>query len=446
MSKCIGNSVQRYDGLAHATGNTKYIDDYVVPNTLMVKAFRSPVCKGEVLSIDTEDAMKLPGVECIITHEDIPNVHNGWPVIAKSIRYKGEPIAAVAAVDEKTAMRAIDLIKVDIEEQPAVLDPFKAMDSSSPKVRPDGNIYKFDGEDSRKVIFGDIDVGFSHADYIIENDYFLSPVEHAPLEPTVSLAVPEADGRLTIYGMSQGVHATLSTLFKVLRAEPDSSSCRRWAPRYRQRGITCLNDIKFVGGKCGGGFGGKAEPMADPIVAILALITGQPVKWRWTREEEFKYSTYRGAWHMHIKDGVKKDGQLVARKIKTLRDAGAYEWNNPYVVQKYCFSACGPYYIPNVYVEGYCVFTNKCMAGGMRGFGVTPSTFAIEVQMDKIASEIGIDPWELRFINAFHNGDLTSTKRKLDSVYLIEVMKRLAEKADIELPDKLLRMTSEPRR
>ena len=443
--KTIGHREKRYDGLAHVTGETRYVDDIFVPGTLVVKVLRSPVAKGKVRNIDTSGAERLPGVAGIITPEDVPNKHQDQPVLALSIRYKGEPMAAVAAVDEATALKALAQIKVEISEEEPVFDPLEAMKPGAPKVRPEGNLYMYGKYPSRRIVFGDIEAGFKEADYVIEGEYFHPALEHAPIEPWACLAVPEANGRLTIYTMSQSLHVTLGWLAAVLHMEPDDVRFVRWAWRSRRRGSTGLSDLKYVGGISGGAFGGKFDIQADHIPAILALKIGQPVKWRWTREEDMLYSIYRGAWHIKIKDGVKKDGRIVARQIRSIRDAGAYTSFNAYVVDKHCFLASGPYFIPNVCVEGYCVYTNKPPAGGMRGFGITPATFAVEVQMNKIASELGIDPWELRFINAYCNGDQTATRRVLDSVYLIETMQALAKKAGVKLPDKLMAMTSAER-
>jgi CO/xanthine dehydrogenase Mo-binding subunit len=443
--KVIGKREKRYDGLAHVTGETRYVDDIFIPGTLAVKVLRSPLAKGKVRKIDSSGAEGLAGVVGVITNEDVPNMHQDIPVLASSIRYKGEPIAAVAAADEDTALEAISKIKVDIEEEEAVLDPLEAMKPDAPKVRPEGNLYMFGKYPFRRVTFGNIEAGFKEADYIIEGEYFHPAVEHAPIEPWACLAVPGADGRLTIYTMTQSLHLTLAWLADVLHMEPNDIRFIKWAWRTRQRGSTNLSDIKYIGGICGGAFGGKLNIQADHIPAILALKTGRPVKWRWTREEDLLYSIYRGAWRVKIKDGVKKDGCIIARQVRSIRDAGAYTSFNPYVVDKHCFLATGPYFIPNIHIEGYCVYTNKTPACAMRGFGITPRTFAIEVQMNRIASQIGIDPWELRFINAYRHGDKTPTRRDLDSVYLIETMQALAKKAGVKLPDRLMSMTSAER-
>ena len=158
------------------------------------------------------------------------------------------------------------------------------------------------------------------------------------------------------------------------------------------------------------------------------------------------YSSFNGDWNITIKDGVKRDGRIVARQVTSIHDAGCYTTLSAYVVDKHCYLVCGPYHIPNALIEGYCVYTNRPPASSMRGFGVTPATYATEVQMNKIAAKLGMDPWEIRFINAYHNGDQLATQRKLDSVYLIETMQALAKKAGVSLPEKFMAMTSAERR
>jgi CO/xanthine dehydrogenase Mo-binding subunit len=426
----VGQRVKRYDGLAHVAGETKFVDDVIVPGMLWTKAFRSPVSRGQIKSIDTSAAEKMAGVAAVITAADVPNNLYGWggdqPVLTeKGVRYKGEAIAAIAAVDEDTAEEAVSLIKVDIEEQEPVFDPFEALKEGAPLVRPEGNAFMFGDRPFRQIIFGDVEAGFDQADEIVEGKYFHPWLEHSQLETQTSLAVPDASGRLTVYTVSQALYLHLQSLCGVLGMP--------------------MNKVRFIGGTVGGGFGSKNDAHADNITAVLALKAGRPVKWRWTREEEMLYSTARGGWHIEIKDGVKKDGRLVARKIKTIHDSGAYVSLNAYVVDKHSFLVAGPYYIPNVYVAGYAVFTNKPPASSMRGFGITPATFATEVQLNRVAEAIGMDPWEIRFINAFRDGEKTATGRIVDSVALVEVMQTLAAKAGVELPDKLKAMSSAER-
>lgn len=446
--KVVGQRKRRYDGLAHVTGATRFVDDVFHPGTLTVKVLRSPAHKGRVRRLDTAAALSLPGVAAVITYEDVPNNAFGLvpdqPVLAETVRYRGQPIAAVAARDERTASRAVDRIRVEVDEEEPVFDPLEAMKPEAPLVRPEGNCYLFGKHPCRRVVFGDAQAGFNEADHIVEGTYCTRPVEHAPMETQVSLAVPEGRGRLTVYTVSQSLLFHQGMLSSILNMDKDRLRVAGLAESPLYGGQDRVQ-VTFRSGTVGGGFGGKADIHADHVTALLALKTGRPVKWRWTREEENLYSTHRGAWHIRIKDGVKRNGRIVARQVTSIRDAGAYSALNTYVVEKHCFMVSGPYFIPNVTVEGYCVYTNKPPASSMRGFGVFPATFACEMQMNRIAEELKIDPWELRFLNAYRNGDPTPTQRVLDSVYLIETMQACAEKAGIRLPERLAAMTSEPR-
>jgi len=453
-NQVVGQRKRRYDGMMHVTGETRYVDDISVPGTLKVKVFRSPVPKGKVLGIDTSAACALEGVAGIITHKDVPRnvVGSDVPdqqVLAESVRYKGQPVVAVAAEDEDIARKAVELIRVDIREESAVFDPLEAMKPDAPKVTPEGNLHIFDGHPCRRIVLGDIETGFREADLIVEGEYFYPCQEHAPLETHVSLSVPDARGKVKIYSVAQGMMRNLRMVARVLQAEGDDSSFdSQWAGRTHERWESghAARNINLVGGVVGGAFGGRNDPQVDSITALLALKTGRPVKWRWTREEEMLYSTYRGPWTMKYRDGVKKDGRIVARKVVSIRDAGAYTHQGTYVVDKHCFLCSGPYYIPNVYVEGYLVYTNKAPSDAMRGFGITPSSFATEVQMNKVADALGMDPWKIRFINAYRNGDKTASRVTLDSVHMIECMQAVAKRAGVELSPELMAMSSKDAR
>ncbi len=449
--RVVGKEVKRYGGLDLVTGTARYVDDILVPGTLVVKALRSPVHKGKILRLDTSGAEKLPGVVGVVTAADVPCNTYGYltldqPVMAEThVRYKGEPIAAVAAQTTDAAVEAVERIHLDMEEETPVFDVLEAMKPDAPKVRPEGNILQFGDKDCRRIVLGDVEKAFAEADEIVEAEYFFPSQEHAALETQVSLAVPESDGRLTIYSVAQGLYFLLRQMQRVLGQGNDVS--HRWSGRvqYGYRGKMGFSDVKYAGVTVGGGFGGKSDLHADPITALLALKTGKPCKWRWTREEETLYSTRHCPWIMSFKDGVMKDGHIIARQAKSLHDAGAYTGMSSYVVDKHCFYLAGPYHIPNVLVEGYAVYTNRTPTGAIRGFGLTPGTFATEIQINKIAERIGMDPWEIRFINALKNGDQLATRRKLDSVYMVETMQALAEWVGVLLPDKYARATSEPR-
>ncbi|MFZ5584681.1 MAG: xanthine dehydrogenase family protein molybdopterin-binding subunit [Thermodesulfobacteriota bacterium] len=448
--KVVGKSKRRYDGLGHVTGEATYVDDVFVPGTLAVKVLRSPVHKGVITKLDTNRAEKLPGVHGVITWRDVPCNTYGYLTLDQKVladtdvRYKGEPIAAVAADTVEIANEALSLIELGIEKQTPVFDPVEAVKPDAPKVRPEGNVLMVGERPYRQVYNGDIEKGFAQADEIIENDFFFPSQEHAPMEPQVSLAVPTQDSRLTIYTVTQGMYFLLKQIQRILGQGQDVSE--RWSARqqYTHHGLG-FSDIKYISCNVGGAFGGKTELHADAIAALMALKTGKPCKWRWTREEEQLYSARHSPWLMHFKDGVTKDGRIVARQIFTRHDAGAYTGLSSYVVDKHAFYVAGPYHLPNVEVKCQVVYTNKVPTGAIRGFGVTPGTYACEIQMNMIAEKMGIDPWELRFINAMRNGDQLATRTKLDSVYLIECMQKLAEITNHPLEAKFKAMNSDPR-
>jgi CO/xanthine dehydrogenase Mo-binding subunit len=425
----VGERVPKYDGLGHVTGTTMYVDDHYIPGTLICKGLRSPVSRGKIKRLDTSLAEKLPGVAAVITAKDVPfNAYAGdWPVFPEEdICFKGQLLAAVAAVDEDTALEAISLIKIEIEEETPIFDVREAMKPGAPKIRPDGNLLKFGERDYYFTNQGDVEAGFKEADFVLEEEYFYPVAEHTPMEPQVSLAVPHPNGSLTVYTTSQCLYFHIGQLCAVLKLP--------------------FSKLNYVGATVGGGFGGKNDLHADPVTALLALKTGKPVKWRWTREEELNCSTVRGAWLMRIKDGVKNNGRIVAREMESTLDGGAYLSFNPYATTKHAYYAVGPYYIPNVRVITRCVFTNKVPSSSMRGFGVTPCSYAVEVHMEKIARKLGMDPFEFRMINALRKGEPTHTGSIPDSVAAIEVMQKLAESAGIKLPDKLMSMKSDERR
>jgi CO/xanthine dehydrogenase Mo-binding subunit len=173
--------------------------------------------------------------------------------------------------------------------------------------------------------------------------------------------------------------------------------------------------------------------------------TGRPIRYVFSRDEEMRVSSTRGAWRMYFKDGINKDGRIIARKVTSYADAGAYNRHTPYAVTKHAANVAGPYSIPNVWIDAHCVYTNRQPGSAMRGFAVTPASFALEVQMDKIAHTIGIDPWEIRFINAYRNGDMKPHRKKVEDATLIETMQAAAKLINHKLPERYLAMNSNDR-
>ena len=396
--KVVGARIPRYDGIAHVTGRTTYVDDVRIPGTLWVKALRSPHHSARILKMDTKPAEDMPGVHAVVTHADVPLNEYGHlsalgipadePLLAvDEVRYKGQPIAVVAADDEATAAEAVDRIDIEFEERAAFTDVRKAFDSDAPKIHQWGNWYPhFEGEmDRRQIRKGDIDWAFENADTIVQGVYRPAAIEHAPIETQVCQVVPEPNGRLTIYSCTQALYFSMGVVAAHLQVP--------------------LNKLKFVGGTTGGGFGGKVDTATETMCCAARMKSGRPVKWRWTREEEFLCSSTRAPWHMEVADAVTKDGWILGRKMLTLHDAGAYARFSPYGLTKHSFHHTGAYTIPNLEFDGYVVFTNRVPTTAMRGFGVTSVSFATETHMSRIADVLGLDPIEIRLKNANRVGD-----------------------------------------
>ena len=433
MSGYIGKPIPRYDGIGHVTGRTTYVDDIDLPGMLHVKVFRSPVHRGVIKNLDVSAAESMPGVAGVITVKDIPGnnafgMYGDHPVFAeKDIRYKGERLAAVAAVDEDTAAEALEKIKLDVEELDPVFDPEDAMKPDAPIIRTEGNLWEnFNNGTTHRINLGDVEKGFAEADQIIEGSYFTPYHEHAPMETQCAVAYIDGTDRLVVHTTSQDLYFHLGMLCGIF-ALP-------------------MNKIRYVGGTVGGGFGGKNDIHADHVAGLMALKLRKPVKYRLTRREETLYTTKRGPFLISIKDGVMNDGRIVARQVRTRHDAGAYSGMSAYAVEKNSILVTGPYNIPNVNIEGVVVYTNKPPASSMRGFAIINGTLSVELQMDRIAEKLGIDPWEFRMMNAWHEGDISATQIKVEACCAIETLQKTAEVAGIELPAHLKAMSSAPRR
>lgn len=424
----VGESVKRRDGIAHVTGQTRYVDDVSYPGMLWLKMVRAPIHRGIIHKMDVSKAEAYPGVHAVVTAKDVPNNWytilcligvgpNDEPVLADTeIMWRGEPLCAVIAETEQIAQEAAQLVELDIEELPPVMTIDQALAESAPAIKKWGNnTFMYEGKPYRQVYIGDVDDALAKADKIIEGTYQLNPYDHVPVETQTCVVKPEPDGRLTVHSNTQALYFTKDNMGIILQM-----------PDYK---------IRLVGGTVGGGFGGKVDVVIEPVTAIAAMKTGRPVKWRWTRAEEFRNSSTVGMYRMHYTDGVMNDGRIIARKVISYHDAGAYHRHSPYGVQKHAFNLAGPYNIPNVNIRAHCVYTNRQPASALRGFGVTPASFAIEVQMDKIARTLGMDPWQIRFLNAYRNGQMKAVRKEVEDATLIETMQAAAKMVGAELPE-----------
>jgi CO/xanthine dehydrogenase Mo-binding subunit len=434
----VGRSVDRSDGIGHVTGLTVFTFDRVVPGMLHLKMVRSPLHHALIRGIDTSEAERVPGFVRALTAADVP--HNCYTILGligvepeeefvlaeERVRFKGEAIVAIVAETEEAAYDAVSKVRLELEELPAVFDVEEALKPGAPIVTHWGNnTFMYEGHPCRRVRLGDVEAAFARADHIVEGVYDTSPIEHAPTETTGCIAVPEANGRYTVYTNTQALYFSLDNTAIILQVPG--------------------NQLHFVGGTVGGGFGGKVDVIVEPVATLAAMKTNRPVRYVYSRAEEMQVSSTRSAWRIYLKDGVTADGHIIARKVTSYADSGAYSRQTPYAITKHAANAAGPYAIPNVSIDAYCVYTNRQPTSAMRGFGVTMASFALEVQMDKIAELVGLDPWTIRFINAYHDGDMKPHRKLAEDATLIETMQAAAALIGHELPAELKAMTSAPR-
>lgn len=391
----VGSSVLRKDVVAKAMGQPLFTDDFFLENMLFGKLLLSPLPHAEIVSIDTDVAKKMPGVAAVLTAKDIPG-RNGFglmiphqPVLAdKKVRYVGDPVAVVYAETEAQAEAALAGIKVEYNPLPGVFSPLEGIEEGAPLVHEEGNILHH-----VKVRKGDGEKGFAAAEVIVEGNYYTPLVEHAYLEPEAGLAKVEEDGTVTVWTASQGAFAFRDMIAATLDLPPEM--------------------VRVIYRPAGGAFGGKEEPTVQIHCALGAVKTGRPVKMTLTREESIRMSTKRHAEHIYYKTGATKDGKLVAWEARIIADTGAYASLGKPVVFRSAVVATGPYVVPHVKSDAYGIYTNHPPGGAFRGFGSTQVAFAAEVQMDKLARALNMDPIALRRLNALDAGETTMTGQVL---------------------------------
>jgi CO/xanthine dehydrogenase Mo-binding subunit len=374
--KIIGKRQPKVDGWERVSGKAKYASDIYLPGMLYASILRSPYPHAKVVNIDAEKAKALPGVKAILTPKDMPSFrwHADMPILTDIARFEGDDLAVVAAVDEERAREAIDLIKVDYEVLPFVLDPEEAMKPGAPKIHPQGNII---GGKPLMLERGDIEKGFKEADVVYENSYRTSLLQHVTSEPRVCVA-QWAGGKLTLWDSTQHTFGPQPGLAKALKIP--------------------MSKVRVICEFMGGGFGDKSvTERYNVLAALLSKKTGLPVKIEFNREENFLSTHHRYPTVLYLKYGVKKDGTLTSLYAKVIADMGAYAH----------FAGAGGsmetmksvYRCPNLKTEGYSVYTNKPEGGFMRCVGHPMPQFAQEVHMDVIAEKLGMDPVDFRLRN-----------------------------------------------
>lgn len=408
----VSRSEKIQDSIERVTGRAKFTDDYVFPGMLFARTLRSRYPHARILRIDTSKAESLPGVQAVLTHKDVPgeNLHGlvfrDWPVLCgDKVRYMGDAVAIVAAETQDIADQALTLIEVEYEALTVVGDPVFAHSPEAPILhegREGGNLLKH-----IKVRHGDIAQGFAEADVIVERTYRTATTEHAFLEPECAIGVPagyDADHqKLTIYVGSQIPYQDRNQIALALGIPEET--------------------VRVKGVLIGGGFGGKEDIAGQIHVALLATVTGRPVKMLYTRQESLLFHPKRHATIIRIKTGAKSDGTLTAVEAELYGDGGAYASLSDKVMTRATTHATGPYVVPHAKIDCFAMYTNNPPSGAFRGFGVTQSAFAVEGNMDLIAEELGIDPVELRRKNAQRVGSTTATGQLLrESVGLLETI------------------------
>ncbi|MDQ7849536.1 MAG: molybdopterin-dependent oxidoreductase [Armatimonadota bacterium] len=410
----IGRMLPRVDGLAKATGQTRYADDLDLPRMLYGRLLRSTCAHARIVRLDTSRARALAGVHAVITGRDLPVKFGILPVsqdehalALDKVRFVGDPVAAVAAVDEETAERALELIDVEYEPLEAIMTIDQALARDHVRIHDYGdgpaNVHKMVA-----LEFGDVEYGFRQAEYVREDVVFYQGSTHLPMEQHAAVASYEADGKLTVWTSTQTPHYVHRALAKVLEY-----------PAGR---------IRVIATPVGGGFGGKSDPFAHEIVAAkLSMLTGRPVKITCTREEVFYLHRGRHPELLWVRTGFTRDGRITAMHFKAFLDGGAY---GSYGVATLYYAGAlqtTTYRIPAYRFEGLRVFTNKPPCGPKRGHGTPQARFALEVHLDRAAADLGLDPVELRRRNLVEPYSMTVNHLRITSCGLRECIDRVVE-------------------
>ncbi len=412
--KAIGNLLARPDAVDKVTGAAIYTDDLSFEGMLYARVRRAGVPHALVHRVDVRKARALPGVVAVLTADDIPGDHYhglvifDWPSlvgVGERVRYVGDAIAIVAAETAEIAGRALNMIEVEMDPQPVISDPVQARRTDVPQLHAKGNLLKH-----IKVRKGDVEAGLASSEVVLEHTYHTAITDHAFLEPECSIARPTEDGRMEIYVGSQIPYADRHQVARALGWPED---------RVRVRGQLM-----------GGGFGGKEDIAGQIHAALLANATGRPVKLLYDRHESLIAHPKRHATQIRVKIGATREGRINAIDTELYGDTGAYASLGEKVMTRATTHSAGPYYMPHARADCYAMYTNNPPAGAFRGFGVTQSAFAVESLMDELAHSLGIDPVEIRRINALRVGSITNTGQVLrESVGLLECIDRV----DVEM-------------
>ena len=403
--RVVNRSVPREDGVAKVTGQARFTSDIILDGMAYAKVLRSPFAHARILSIHAQHVSRQPGVIAVLTGDDVKGTLNPYyghavkdhPLIAiEKVRFVGEPVVAVIAEDELSALEALEEIVVEYEELPAVLTVEEALAEGAPLVHErlyrEGSFRGF--EDPRpegltnicqavRVEWGDVDEGFARARYIVEGEYSFPMAYAYAMEPYVAIA-DVREGGVTVYTSAQHPFMVRHDLAEIFRLP--------------------LHQVRVIVPYVGGGYGSKSYTKIEPLVAACSWKAGRPVKLQLSVEEAIVTTRGHDA-RIWIRTGVDAEGRLLAREARIYLNTGAYAENGPLVCKKAAHRVIGPYRIPNVRVESYAIYTNTAPASSFRGFGAPQVTFAAESQIDELAEQLGWDPVDFRLANLARRGE-----------------------------------------
>ena len=420
----IGKSVRRGDVVEKITGSARYVGDLRLPGMLFARSLRSTIAHANIVRIDASRARALPGVKAVLTHQDVPRVlHYGSPaprnaslacdqyILDRKVRYWGETVAVVAAISDEIAEEALSLIEVDYQPLPVMTTVEAALAPGAAlihEVGPGGNLVA----PPVKIKRGDIDKGFAEADIIIEGEYEGGRPAPAYMEPNVCVCQWEHDGsgngsngKLTVWLSTQTAFMARGILAGVL-------------------GLP-LNQVRVIVDHMGGGFGAKQDLFqSEFLCALLSRATRRPVLMEYTRKETFLGGRTRHPFKLWLKQGFKRDGTITARQARAVFNSGAYGSHGPGVTAVGTGALTSLYRCANVELEGKCVYTNAPIAGAYRGYGVVQTYYALDIQMDEAAVQLGIDPAQLKLQNAVRAGDIAPSGHAIVGHGLEDCIKR----------------------
>ncbi len=429
----VGKSVPRVDAFEKVTGAAKYVDDMAFGPTLLYgKIVHSTRAHALIKKIDVSKALALPGVKAVVTGQDNPTrlglyLKDRYIFAYDRVRYVGESVAGVVAVSEEIAEQAAKLIEIEYEDLPPVFDPYQGAQPDAPLIHPDLGKYEvvpfifpepgtnisehFKLRKGKVSDAGVADEVWAQCAAIVEDTYSLPQIQHAPIETHVAVAQWNPDGQVTLWSASQSPFAQRDLVAQSL-------------------GIPHGN-LRVISPYIGGGFGGKAGISIEANVVLMAkAVPGYPVKVRMTREEEFVATNVRQSLVARYKVGCDKDGNLLAMEVAYYFGGGAYTDYGVNIVRAAGYSCTGPYDVPNVKGDSYCVYTNHPIGSAMRGFGMPEIHWGLEQIMDRLAREIGMDPLDFKRQNCVRTGDIIATGMAMPQIDLVQCIDKVAKAID----------------